>query len=39
MGVREWIVYDKFNLIQVNILRIRSISHCVDISYIQYLDI
>ena len=35
MGVRGWIVHDKFSLIQVNhILRIRSISHCVDIIYV-----
>ena len=32
MGVREWIVHDKFSFMQVNhILRIRSMSHCVDI--------
>ena len=35
MQVRGWIVHDNFSLIQRNhILRIRSISHCVDISYI-----
>ena len=35
MGVREWIVHDKFSFMQVNhILRIRSISHCVDIIYV-----
>ena len=35
MGVRGGILHDKVSLIQVNrILRIRSISHCVDISYV-----
>ena len=30
-----WIVHDNFSLIQVNDkLQIRSISHCVDISYV-----
>ena len=33
--VRGWIVNDNFSLIQVNhILRIRSISHCLDISHV-----
>ena len=33
MEVWELIVHDNFSLIQVNhILRMRSISHCVDIS-------
>ena len=33
--VQEWIMHDQFNLIQVNhILRIRSISHCVEIIYV-----
>ena len=35
MGLRGLLVHDKFSLMQVHdMLRIRPISHCVDISYV-----